>query len=493
MTHYKKALETAAPDDYFNQGYIRYRIGRIYRDHLVADSADITYFKDALRYFRLVPDSSYVFECLNDIGTSYYKDNRDSVQSYLDRAFSLARQLGEARLERRAAINIAKTTMFSSRAQDIAKVKNTVLPLLDAEARAGCPQADLCDLLMTACYTLARQNKTDSAVFFLNQLPNELPSPSYTSFRLLCLAEIARSRHDIDQYSHYSEEYRQHLESILKDDLQCKLRDVENRYDNATLKFNNERNRMMFTTWLLIALLALSVLIILLLLISHKASLRKRQLTDLESTMERLHDDHERLLSQLEANKTMGDHLKETLKVQVRTFGQLVDIFRKEHKDNPKKFFEEFKKSYSINQPDESFWTGIQAYADMTHGGIVDRAINENPSLSTSDIHFLGLCCLDLPVTVIMACMGYNDIHALYNKKRRLAQTMKMKKKFDDYILEKRVTESSLPEADDASPESNLPEADDASPESNLPDTDDASPESNLPDTYDASPESAPQ
>ena len=56
--------------------------------------------------------------------------------------------------------------------------------------------------------------------------------------------------------------------------------------------------------------------------------------------------------------------------------------------------------------------------------------------MSVRDLHFLSLCCLDLPTTVIMACMGYNDVHALYNKKRRLAQSLKLKDRLDDYIKE---------------------------------------------------------
>lgn len=432
MTHYKKALETAAPDDKFNQGYIRLRIGYIYRDHLVADSTDITYFKEALRYFKQVPDSFYILTCLNAIGTSYYKNNRDSVEPYLDKALDMAKRNAYAAKEREIAINIAKTTMFKNRPRDIEKAKNTVLPLL--ENRSGCTSEDLADLLLTASYTLAKQNKTDSALLFLNQLPEDLPNSRYESFRLLCQTEIARSQSDIDRYARYSEEYRQLKESIIKDDLQCQLRNVESRYDNETLKLKNERYRMMLTSWLLFALLALSVLAILLLLVSRKSSQRKRQLSDMEDTIERMQEDTIHLSALLEDNKAMGESLKETLKNQISTFSQLVSVYKKQYKDNPNEFEALFVKAYSAQQPDASFWNGIQHYANTTHGGIITQVIEKHPSLNSSDIRFLSLCCCDLPTTVIMMCMGYKDAHSFYNKKRRVAQALGLQGKLDEFI-----------------------------------------------------------
>lgn len=90
MQHYKRALSQVAADDYFNQGYIRLRMGNIYRNNLVADSADIMMFKEALNYFKQVPDSFYVLTCLAEIGSSYGKNNLDSVLHYLYLADTLA-------------------------------------------------------------------------------------------------------------------------------------------------------------------------------------------------------------------------------------------------------------------------------------------------------------------------------------------------------------------------------------------------------------------
>ena len=64
MRHFKSAATTVPADDEFLRGYIKLRIGNIYRNHLVADSSDVMMFKEALSHFKQVPDSFYILTCL---------------------------------------------------------------------------------------------------------------------------------------------------------------------------------------------------------------------------------------------------------------------------------------------------------------------------------------------------------------------------------------------------------------------------------------------
>jgi len=442
MTYYKKALDIASPQDIFHQGYIRLRIGRIYRDHLVADSSDIIYFKEALRYFRQIPDSGYILTCLNNIGTTYYKINHDSVQPYLSEALSLAHRLGDRARERRVSIDMAKTIMFSGHDQDIEKAKTIVLPMLDN--RSGCSLEDLSDLLLTATYTLAKQNKTDSALLFLNQLPDKLPNSNYESFKLLCKAEISRSRGDIDQFALDAEAYRHFKERIIKDEKQHELRNAEARYDNEKLKFDNERYKWLLSSWLMVTLLVLSVLVIALMHMRHKSTLRKHEIEDLEATIEQLQRETAALPAQLEQKKAMSEQLKKALKSQIETITQLVMNYNETIEENPKAFRAAFKEIIGVQQPDTSFWNGIEAYANLTHRNLIATTANKFPSLTPSDIHFLSLSCCELPPTVVMTLMGYNEIHSYYNKKRRLTNALKLTGKLEDFILMHQIPESEL-------------------------------------------------
>ena len=132
----------------------------------------------------------------------------------------------------------------------------------------------------------------------------------------------------------------------------------------------------------------------------------------------------------------MNEELKTTIRNQIDTFTQLVEMHNTQFTYSPKKFGELFRKTYSVNQPDVSFWSGIRAYADSTCSGIITHTLESNPPLTEADVNFLSLCCCDLPTTVIMACMGYNDLHSIYNKKRRIAKALGLEGKLDDYIMQ---------------------------------------------------------
>lgn len=431
MQHYKRALSQVAADDYFNQGYIRLRMGNIYRNNLVADSADITMFKEALNYFKQVPDSFYVLTCLAEIGSSYGKNNLDSVLHYLYLADTLAETIHADQLRAINRIFIAEHLMFSRNLNEVDKAKNIALALL----RDHPDHDDAGDLLMIAAYTLARQNKPDSAMFYLNQMDGGPATPNDLVLYNTCLAEVARARGDIPAYQFHYERANVLDDSLSQNDVQKQLRDVETRYDNEALKNENLQYRMKLMTSILIAALALSLMALVVMSYHRKLSRRKQQLKDREDTIERLHSEQAQLSLQLENNQVMNDNLKAVMRNQIEMFITLVEKHRKEFTTDPRGFVKLFKAVYSVSQPDSSFWLGLRAYADSVTDNLVSRTMEAHPSLLETDVQLLSLCCCNLPTTVIMACMGYNEVHSLYNKKRRLAQTLGLEEKLDDYIM----------------------------------------------------------
>ena len=431
MQYYKKALSQVAADDYFNQGYIRLRMGNIYRDHLVADSADIMMFKEALTYFKQVPDSFYVLTCLAEIGSSYGKNNLDSVLHYLYRADTLAATIHADQLQAINRIFIAEHLMFSRDALDIDKAKKIALALLSSYQDEDNQE----DLLMIAAYTLAKQNKPDSAMFYLNQLDDDPATPNGMVLYHTCLAEVARARGDIPAYQYHFERADVLADSLEQNDVQKQLRDVETRYDNEALKYENLRYRTRLTISLLVAALALSLMTILLMAYRRKLSRRKQQLKEMEDVIDRLHNEQTQMSRQFENDKVMNDKLKEAIQRQIEMFTTLVEKHQMQFTTDPKGFAKLFKSVYSVTQPDSTFWTSLHAYADSLTDNLVSRTVEAYPELLDTDVQVLSLCCSNLPTTVIMACMGYNDVHSVYNKKRRIAETLGLEDKLDDYIL----------------------------------------------------------
>lgn len=429
MYFYKQAQATVGADDLFNQGYIRLRMANIYRDHLVTDSSNIQLFKEALTYFRQIPDTTYMLMCLEEIGTSYYvKANKDSAFTYLYRAIDLAVQSNAVEEAYKNKMILAKLLMFNEKAQDIEAAKQLALSMNRLSSND--------ELMMIASYALAKQEKPDSASFYLSQVAHGRLNEGLQVFYDKCLAEIARCRGDIKGYQYYFERAHNLADSLVNNETQRQLREVEAKYDNEALKYEALRYKTNWQLSLMGALLAISALAIALLWLSRKAAQRKRQIATSEDTIEQLRSDAARLSLQLAENQTMNEELKTTIRNQIDTFTQLVEMHNTQFTYSPKKFGELFRKTYSVNQPDVSFWTGIRAYADSTCSGIITHTLESNPSLTEADVNFLSLCCCDLPTTVIMACMGYNDLHSIYNKKRRIAKALGLEGKLDDYIMQ---------------------------------------------------------
>lgn len=434
MSFYKRALESTDDFDHFNQGYIRLRIGSIYKDNMAANNSDVVLLQEALQHFKQVPDSFYILACMSEIGTSYVKQNKDSAMNYCTKAVAMAKSLQEKGIEQTSLINIAKLRMFEGNAHDNEAAKQIALSLLNNGLESP-EYTD--DVLMIAAMSQARLNKPDSANHYLGRVSAQATlSPGSRVFYNKCLAEIGLSRGDIKQYRRYQDKAYQIADSIATNSMQLKLQEVETKYDNEALRYKALKYKTKWEITLMTALLALGALVITVLAFALKSARRKNQLLQSQAIIEQLDEDSRVLKEQLNANQTMNEDLKQALRYQIGTFTSLVEEHKKQFARDPKQFGLLFQQCYSVNQPSSAFWNGIRAYADSTCNGIISHTLEKYPDLTESDVRFLGLCSSNLPTTVIMACMGYNDVHSVYNKKRRIAEQMQLPGKLDDYILQ---------------------------------------------------------
>lgn len=432
MRYFKKAGSIAPEGDHYLQGYIRLRQGNLYRDQLIADSSDVNLFKEALYHFKQVPDSFYILTCLSEIGSSYHKNCPDSVLPYLYQARSLARRLHENEIEIINEIFIGTFKAYSNDPKQIDEAKNKAISFINS----GEAIDDMKDLLMIAALSLAKQNKPDSAAHYLEQASKLLVAPLDSQFFYRCQAEVARSRGNMEQFQLYYRKTMNLNETLITNRMQFQLREVEEKYDNEALKNEKLRYRSWLSISILITLLALSLAALIVTSIMRRSALLKQRLQENEDQIDRLHAETAELSTHLKADRIMNTQLKNAISHQIKVFTQLIEMHHTQFASNPKKFSELFEASYKGNEPDLSFWEGIRYYADSTHGGLITRLQEEYSELSESDLRVLGLCCCHLPTTVIMACMGYKDAHSVYNKKRRIASTLGLENRLDEYLLD---------------------------------------------------------
>ena len=430
MRHFKSAATTVPSDDEFLQGYIKLRIGNIYRNHLVADSSDVMMFKEALSHFKQVPDSFYILTCLSEIGSSYLKTNRDSVMPYLTQAREMAQRLREDDLVLINDIFIDEYKAFSNDPALINEAKEHALSLICSNEDCN----DYQSLLMIAALTLAKQNKADSASHYMNQAKSVLMSVQETLFYYCCQAEVARSQGDVMRYQYFVEKEQHINDSLTTNAMQVTLRDVEKKYDNEVLKNEKQRYRSMLAIAIVGGLLALSLLVLTWVVFSNRMQEHQRRLKDRDDQIDRMHEEALELSARLKNDVEMSDKLKNALKHQLQVFIQLMEVYNSRHANNHSRLKKVLEMTFKSKKPDENFWEDIQAYADSTHGNLIGRLRETNKNLIESDLRVLSLCCCHLPTSVIMACMGYNESHSVYNKKRRIAELLGLEGRLEPFI-----------------------------------------------------------
>lgn len=434
LHYYKRAESIASTGDHFNHGYIKLRIGNMYRDNLVVDSSDIKLFKEALKEFKQVPDSFYILTTINAIGSSFIRYDRDSAKVYLLAARRLAQRMNNVGSELENSRYLADMYLFGNQAQEVEMAKGIALSFID---RNRCPNVDRQHFLMVAALALAKQNKADSAILFMNQVEKPLLNSGLKVFYYKCHAELARCRGDINQFQHYYEQSNHLSDSLANNNMQQQLRDVEARYNNENHKYKALKYKSNWVISILGALLVVVLLGAALLTFMRTSAHRKRLLQEQEDMIDQLQEDTLTLKSRLAEHQTMSDSLKATISNQIGVFTQLVMQFKAQYPNQPKKFSDAFIKSYDVHQLDSSFWSGLRNYADSVCHNIITHTEQNWPQvLREQDLRFLSLCCCNLPPSVIMTCMGYKEIHSFYNKKRRLAEIMGLPGKLDDYIAQ---------------------------------------------------------
>ena len=289
--------------------------------------------------------------------------------------------------------------------------------------------------MLIAAYTLAKLNKADSARYYLAQVEKDRLSDGLRILYNFCYAELARIGGDFKQFEHYFRRADDIGDSLLSNTLQLRLRDVEAKYDNEVLKNKSIRYRYNWIVSLIAAVLLAGLLLAVTVAMRRKLARRQQLLRQSEDAIERLREDQARLTEQLSAHQAMSAELKQTIWSQVEVYSQLMEKHITTLAGSPKRFSDEFERSYRKNRPDNSFWKAFRSYANVKYNDIITRSLEEHPSLGDTDLNFLSLYCCGFPTSVIMACMGYNDAHSVYNKKRRVAEALGLKGKLDDYIM----------------------------------------------------------
>ena len=471
MLYYKQAEATAAPDDYFNLGYVNLRIAVLYQLFFTNDSAVMFRLRSAQPYLIATRDTIHLIYTYGTIGAYSSGNNKDTARLYLKKAIDLADAIhSHEGLQYQS--KLAGTYFYEERYQ---QALDLAMGIVRNKKR------DLCNehqFYYYAALSYIYLNHPDSARWLFQQIPP--PSnivDSMNHFQLL--ADLAKADGHIQDYSRFIKTANDINSRLLEDGKNSQLPAIESSFDSHQLKNEVEgrsNTRLLFVILVALALLALMTLLAKIIL-NRRAIAYQRDLDMARAEIEKTIGEYEDRISEIESSldkqrllldekdKTIKKVAKENDKLisrQTEINRQISRIVRKRlaaineiysdirlrTADNTAykqsvplisliKGWNEKKQLYMIT-PKESFWKDLHQSIDDEYHGLASFVKNKY-SLKVREFQLFLLLSAKISPQIIKLFMDFSNPTTVSNYKRKLMKNltgheMKLEDFIQDYL-----------------------------------------------------------
>ena len=438
MLYYKHAEATAAPDDYFNLGYINMRIGTIYRNQISQDSAVFKHYSDAIHYFTILKDTNYLISCYGDLGAVYGIKQSDSTEYYLTHAIRLA-ELSKSPKKYTYMSKLAGFCLYHKK-----DYKETLM-LTSEIIQNG---RDVCtenQFYYYAALASIELDMIDSA----KQILNITPKPQNvvdTMLRNDVIAQIAKNEQDYRKYG-ATEALNNKVTNEFRDKLKgSQLIKIES--DFSRQQAVEERNTAYsYNHGLSLVLLIFGVLLLLFMITNiglHRTIKKHRQ--EISAIKAELENNLESL-SHVESKH--GGSVSDLVAYRISALSELYHSVRVRISDDKNKRIKKIVPLSALlqimNEKSEllqikvsnSFWEKMKLSVNGEFNGIVSYVEEKYPNLSKEDIRLFCLYCAKISPQIIKLCMNYDHTKTASNYKRKLIKVkMGLSIGFDEFIDE---------------------------------------------------------
>ena len=424
MLYYKQAEATAAPDDYFNLGYIKLRTGYLYGQYYALNGKDIEKYEEAVDCFSHTNDTCYQIISMNNLGCAYRETMPVKAISMFKRAADLAHKLNDTTsivsIDHSMIVLLFFQEKYDEAHQLIQEISNYNLE----------PDCLNSDYYFYAANVYAKLGMSDSAKVFFNlatQYKGNNPE-RYKMDYLNSLGEIALAENDTISYHKYCNASQHIADSLKANEEKTVLLQLETEYDKDTaqnVKFQKDKT----IAFLIAAIIALMIMALIFI------SLRKRHFDRLIVDIKKENEAHLVNLSHLE-RKIDELQIQDT---QLKQFifshtGMLRDVIEACYHEPRNRLSDQVKRIISYQKKNKQMWTRLYDYIDMEYNGIMKHTIREYPQLNEKEVLLIALSCLGYSYVEIAIIMGYSNATTISGNKQRVAKKMNLRGSLNEYI-----------------------------------------------------------
>ena len=417
MLYYKHAEATAAPDDYFNLGYVKMRISNLYQDQKSQDSTAIIYLKQAIYYFENTRDTNYLISCYGDLGKLCGIRYLDSTEYYLKHAINLAQQFNSTK---QYTYKSTLAGFYFYYYKDYPQAKDLAVDVM-SNGSEHCKERQF---YYYAALSYVRMGMVDSAKLVLNATPAPVDAVDSMN-RYQVMAEIAKAKNDMVSYASNMAHSKDSQIKIMANSKDTQLKNAETEYLKVKAEQQEIKAKSKYRNLAIAAAIIVFSLIGLVYYLKHIIKTNNQQR---EEAIKVLTDTISELKEKQMNPLQLQDSVSELFGYRIKALNELFDSIKFKAKDNNNKVRSIIPLSSVINGMSETyqlmniklsdkFWERMKCSVDGEFKGIVSYIEKTYPNITEKELHLLCMMCADIPPQIIKLCMNYANVKSIYSNR----------------------------------------------------------------------------
>ena len=418
MYYYKTAEVTADPKDYANLGQINTRIADLYRKNYADVQTCYEKYCLAYQYHMLSGDKKMQLNNLCRMFMMNGITRLNEQDTLFNRALNLAKELEN---------NKKLCFLYELRCRQLSREDSTLpeAKQIAFQCLNHYSQYINNDLLLDLAYLYSKENKLDSAMYFLKNVDEtfEPDDKAHIAIRKNEILSIIAQCEGNPSISNLHTVASSRLsDSILNNRDQYAIERIE--YDFNHLQRNDHKTRISQLQWTIIGLSLIAVIVIIILTAIYLRRMwrTKEIIKELENNQPA---SHENLISQLDDK---SNHIE-------RLISNLVTLLKScaNNEINESTSIMALKIKKNIAEvANEDFWKELRAYLDKKHHDIISN-LEQIHHLTEKDLRFIELICCGFNNVEIAIILGYAPKY-VSNKRKILADKLGLDLPLQDHL-----------------------------------------------------------
>ena len=418
MYYYKTAEATAAPDDYFNLGYVNQRMATLYRDELSQDTAEIIHLKQAIRNFELINETNLLISSYGHLGGVYGVSKPDSALYFLNRAIELA---VKNKSTKQYTYKSKLAGIYYYHYHDYPRAKNLAMEVL----RDGKDYSKENQFYYYAASSFIKMGMLDSAIYVLSQTP--LPKNAVDSMnRHQVIADINKAQKNMVAYGEYLARSKDNQIEAITSRNNRKLKTVESDFSIEQAKKLESATKHSNRYLTIILVIASSILVTLVWFTIHLKHILKKNAADkIQMETELAETIHKLQVEQVKL-RDKNQSVSELVGYRIDAIRELFDSIKFKKTHTPEKaisiislpkFITEVRDSYHPIEIELSnqFWRNMKLSVNGEYNGIISYVESKYPNLSDREMKMFCLLCARISPQLIKLCLNQSSAKSISN------------------------------------------------------------------------------